>query len=52
MYGAGGTIVPGRVGLLPEACAALNRMAVNVQLLTVERHFGRAPRPLAPGCLC
>ena len=32
----GGTIVPGRVGLLPEACAALNRMAINVQLLTVE----------------
>jgi alpha-galactosidase len=32
----GGTIVPGRVGPLPEACAALNRMAVNVQLLTVE----------------
>jgi alpha-galactosidase len=32
----GATIVPGRVGLLPEACAALNRLAVNVQLLTVE----------------
>jgi alpha-galactosidase len=32
----GGTIVPGRAGPLPEACAALNRMAVNVQLLTVE----------------
>jgi alpha-galactosidase len=32
----GGTIVPGHAGCLPEACAALNRMAVNVQLLTVE----------------
>ena len=32
----GGTIVAGRVGPLPEACAALNRMAINVQLLTVE----------------
>ena len=32
----GGTIVPGRVGSLPEACAALNRMTINVQLLTVE----------------
>lgn len=32
----GGTIVPGRVGHLPEACAALNRMAINVQLLAVE----------------
>ena len=32
----GGTIVSGRVGRLPEACAALNRMAINVQLLTVE----------------
>jgi alpha-galactosidase len=32
----GGTIVAGRVGALPEACAALNRMAVNVQLLAVE----------------
>ena len=33
---AGATIVPGRVGSLPEACAALNRLAVNVQLLAVE----------------
>lgn len=32
----GGTIVAGRVGHLPEACAALNRAAINVQLLTVE----------------
>jgi alpha-galactosidase len=32
----GATVVPGRVGPLPEACAALNRMAINVQLLTVE----------------
>jgi alpha-galactosidase len=32
----GGTVVGGRVGPLPEACAALNRMAINVQLLTVE----------------
>lgn len=32
----GGAIVPGHVGRLPEPCAALNRMAVNVQLLTVE----------------
>jgi alpha-galactosidase len=32
----GGTIVAGHVGQLPEPCAALNRMAINVQLLTVE----------------
>ena len=32
----GGGIVPGHAGRLPEPCAALNRMAVNVQLLTVE----------------
>ena len=32
----GSTIVPGYVGRLPESCAALNRMAINVQLLTVE----------------
>lgn len=32
----GSTIVPGHVGRLPEPCAALNRMAINVQLLTVE----------------
>jgi alpha-galactosidase len=32
----GGKVIPGRVGRLPEACAALNRMAINVQLLVVE----------------
>jgi alpha-galactosidase len=35
-YVDGGRIVPGVMGQLPEQCAALNRMAVNVQLLTVE----------------
>ncbi len=30
-----GSVVPGVVGALPEQCAALNRTAVNVQLLTV-----------------
>jgi len=29
-------ITPGRVGKLPEACAALNRTNINVQLLTIE----------------
>lgn len=32
----GGRIVSGAVGQLPTACAALNRLAVNVQLLAVE----------------
>lgn len=32
----GGSLVAGHVGRLPEACAALNRLAVNVQLLAVE----------------
>ena len=32
----GAAVVPGVVGNLPEQCAALNRMAINVQLLTVE----------------
>lgn len=29
-------VVPCHVGALPEACAALNRTNINVQLLTVE----------------
>jgi len=32
----GGTIVPGRVGKIPEQCAGLNRTAINVQLLAVQ----------------
>ncbi len=32
----GATVVPGVIGALPEQCAALNRMAINVQLLTVD----------------
>jgi alpha-galactosidase len=32
----GAAVVPGVIGPLPEQCAALNRMAINVQLLTVE----------------
>jgi alpha-galactosidase len=31
----GGAVVPGMVGEIPEQCAALNRAAINVQLLTV-----------------
>jgi alpha-galactosidase len=31
----GASVVPGVVGALPEQCAALNRSAINVQLLTV-----------------
>jgi alpha-galactosidase len=34
-YIDGGAIVPGVIGRLPEQCAALNRTAINVQLLTV-----------------
>ncbi|MHB1782180.1 MAG: family 4 glycosyl hydrolase [Acidimicrobiales bacterium] len=32
----GGSITPGAVGRLPEQCAALNRTAINVQLLTIS----------------
>jgi alpha-galactosidase len=32
----GGAVVPANTGPLPEQCAALNRVAVNVQLLTVR----------------
>ena len=37
-YVDGGEIVRGFVGLIPEQCASLNRVQVNVQLLTVARH--------------
>lgn len=35
-FADGGAIVPGAPGRLPEACAALNRAPVEVQLLTVQ----------------
>jgi alpha-galactosidase len=38
----GGALMAGFVGRLPEACAALNRWQVNVQLLTVEGILGRS----------
>ncbi len=34
-YIDGNAVVPGVIGPLPEQCAALNRTAINVQLLTV-----------------
>ena len=34
-YVDGGEIVRGFVGLIPEQCAGLNRLQVNVQMLTV-----------------
>lgn len=35
-FADGSGVLPGKVGALPEQCAALNRTAINVQLLTVE----------------
>ncbi|HTV11583.1 MAG TPA: alpha-galactosidase [Acidimicrobiales bacterium] len=37
----GGGLVPGAVGAIPEQCAALNRSAINVQLLALEGILGR-----------